>query len=50
MLKDLLIIIRKSFVHNLMKINVFADTICGWCFIGHAHLNKAIKKFPRYKI
>ena len=49
MLKDLLIIIRKSFVHNLMKINVFADTICGWCFIGHAHLNKAIKKFPDIK-
>jgi predicted DsbA family dithiol-disulfide isomerase len=27
-----------------MKIKVFADTICGWCFIGHARLNSAIKK------
>ena len=32
-----------------MKINVFADTICGWCFIGHANLNNAIKKFPNIK-
>ncbi|MDA9647195.1 DsbA family oxidoreductase [Candidatus Pelagibacter sp.] len=32
-----------------MKINVFADTICGWCFIGHANLNKALKKFPNTK-
>ena len=32
-----------------MKINVFADTICGWCFIGHANLNDAIKKFPNIK-
>ena len=29
-----------------MKINIFADTICGWCFIGHTNLNHAIKKFP----
>jgi len=29
-----------------MKINVFADTICGWCFIGHTNLNIALKKFP----
>ena len=29
-----------------MKINVFADTICGWCFIGHKNLNKALKNFP----
>ena len=49
MLKDLLTIIRKSFVPKLMKINVFADTICGWCFIGHANLNKALKKFPNIK-
>ena len=33
-----------------MKINVFADTICGWCFIGHVNLNNAIKKFPDIKI
>ncbi len=29
-----------------MKINIFADTICGWCFIGQTNLNNAIKKFP----
>ena len=49
MLRDLLIIIRKSLDHKLMKINVFADTICGWCFIGHANLNIALKKFPNIK-
>ena len=49
MLKDLLIIIRKNFVLKLMKINVFADTICGWCFIGHTNLNIALKKFPSIK-
>ena len=32
-----------------MKINVFADTICGWCFIGHKNLNKALKNFPNIK-
>ena len=32
-----------------MKINVFADTICGWCFIGHTNLNNALKKFPKIK-
>ena len=32
-----------------MKINVFADTICGWCFIGHANLNNVLKKFPNVK-
>ena len=32
-----------------MKINVFANTICGWCFIGHANLNDAIKKFSNIK-
>ena len=32
-----------------MKINVFADTICGWCFIGHTNLNVALKKFPNLK-
>ena len=32
-----------------MKINVFADTICGWCFIGHTNLNKALKKFSSIK-
>jgi len=49
MLKDLLIITRKSFDLKLMKINVFADTICGWCFIGHTNLNSALKKFPNIK-
>ena len=28
-----------------MKIKVFADTICGWCYIGHARLNKALEEF-----
>ena len=32
-----------------MNINIFADTICGWCFIGHTNLNNAIKKFPDTK-
>ena len=32
-----------------MKINIFADTICGWCFIGHTNLNNAIKKFSDTK-
>ena len=32
-----------------MRINVFADTICGWCFIGHRNLNEALKKFPNIK-
>ena len=49
MLKDLLIFIKKNFVLKLMKINVFADTICGWCFIGHRNLNTALKKFPEVK-
>ena len=32
-----------------MKIKVFADTICGWCFIGQTRLNKALKNFPETK-
>ena len=32
-----------------MKIKVFADTICGWCFIGQARVNEALKKFPEIK-
>jgi predicted DsbA family dithiol-disulfide isomerase len=32
-----------------MKIKVFADTICGWCFIGQARLNNALRKFPETK-
>ena len=32
-----------------MKVNIFADTICGWCFIGHRNLNNALKKFPNIK-
>ena len=49
MLKNLLTTIKKSFVLKLMRINVFADTICGWCFIGHRNLNEALKKFPNIK-
>jgi predicted DsbA family dithiol-disulfide isomerase len=33
-----------------MIIKVFADTICGWCFIGHQNLNLALKDFPNSKI
>jgi predicted DsbA family dithiol-disulfide isomerase len=32
-----------------MKIKVFADTICGWCFVGHSRLNKALEKFKDVK-
>jgi predicted DsbA family dithiol-disulfide isomerase len=32
-----------------MIIKVFADTICGWCFIGQIKLNKALKNFPETK-
>ena len=32
-----------------MKIKLFADTICGWCFIGQARLNNALKNFPKTK-
>jgi len=32
-----------------MIIKVFADTICGWCFIGQTKLNKALKNFPEIK-
>ena len=32
-----------------MKIKAFADTICGWCFIGQTKLNKALKSFPETK-
>ena len=28
-----------------IKINFFSDTICGWCYIGHARLMKAIQSF-----
>ena len=49
MLKDLLTFIKKNFIHKIMKIKVFADTICGWCFIGQARLNNALKSFPETK-
>ena len=32
-----------------MKIKVFADTICGWCFIGQTRLNNALKNFSKTK-
>ena len=32
-----------------MKIKVFADTICGWCYIGHSRLNKALEQFKDVK-
>jgi predicted DsbA family dithiol-disulfide isomerase len=39
-------------LQNLIKkmiIKIFADTICGWCFIGQTKLNKALKSFPETK-
>ena len=32
-----------------MKIKIFSDMICGWCFIGQIKLNQALKKFPETK-
>jgi predicted DsbA family dithiol-disulfide isomerase len=32
-----------------MIIKVFADTICGWCFIGQTKLNKVLKNFHKTK-
>jgi predicted DsbA family dithiol-disulfide isomerase len=32
-----------------MIIKIFADTICGWCFIGETKLNKTLKNFPKTK-
>ena len=32
-----------------MIIKIFADTICGWCFIGQTKLNKALNSFPETK-
>ena len=28
-----------------MKIKVFADSVCGWCYIGHSRLLKAVRTF-----
>ena len=33
-----------------MKIKVYADTICGWCFIGQTNLEKALENFKDKKI
>jgi len=32
-----------------MIIKIFADMICGWCFIGQTKLDRAIKNFPETK-
>jgi len=32
-----------------MKIKVFADTICGWCYIGHSRLLGALSSFENVK-
>jgi len=32
-----------------MIIKLFADTICGWCFIGQTKLDRALKNFPKTK-
>jgi len=33
-----------------MKIKVYADTICGWCFIGQTNLEKALEDYKNKKI
>ena len=33
-----------------MKIKVYADTICGWCFIGQTNLEKALENYKNKKI
>ena len=33
-----------------MKIKVYADTICGWCFIGQTNLEKALEDYKDKKI
>jgi len=38
--------LKKYFIAlYIMKIKVFADTICGWCYIGHSRLLKAFSTF-----
>ena len=32
-----------------MKIKIFLDTICGWCYIGHKKLFKALAEFKDRK-
>ena len=32
-----------------MRIKIFSDMICGWCFIGQTKLNRALKSFPETK-
>jgi predicted DsbA family dithiol-disulfide isomerase len=33
-----------------MKIKVYADTICGWCFIGQTNLEKALEDYQNKNI
>ena len=33
-----------------MKVKVFADTICGWCYIGNSRLQKAISNFKNITV
>ena len=33
-----------------MKIKVYADTICGWCFIGQTNLEKALEDYKNKQI
>ncbi len=32
-----------------MKIKIFLDTICGWCYIGHKRLFETIAEFKNKK-
>ena len=33
----------------MIKIDIFSDTICPWCYIGKKRLDKAISKFSHEK-
>ena len=41
----MILISRKMLYDFKMKIKVFADTICGWCYIGHSRLLNAVRTF-----
>ena len=30
---------------EMIKLDIFSDTICPWCYIGKKRLDRAIKKF-----
>ena len=30
----------------MIKLDIFSDPICPWCYIGHSHLSKAAAMLP----